>query len=183
MAFDPEADDLFRRAPAPASPTPSGPIHPRSGLRDTLRRVFAPIGGLALLLAKFATKAKVLLLLGIKLKYLTTAASMVVSIGAYTLLWGWHFAALFVLLLFVHELGHAIALRREGIADAPDPVHAVPRRGDRHARDGRQDAWVEAQVGLAGPLLGSLGAGVALLSGAPGGLAAAGGGSRSRPSS
>jgi hypothetical protein len=52
MALDPDAEDLFRRNPAPASPTPSGPIHPRSGLRDTLRRVFAPIGGLALLLAK-----------------------------------------------------------------------------------------------------------------------------------
>ena len=38
-------DDLFR-PPAPATPPPpSGPIHPRSGMRDTLRRVFAPIGG------------------------------------------------------------------------------------------------------------------------------------------
>jgi Zn-dependent protease len=162
MALDPDAEDLFRRNPAPASPTPSGPIHPRSGLRDTLRRVFAPIGGLALLLAKFATKAKVLLLLGLKLKYLTTAASMIVSIGAYTLLWGWHFAALFVLLLFVHELGHAIALRREGIPTSP--ILFVPFLGAVIGMRGMpRNAWVEAKVGLAGPLLGSAGAGVTLL--------------------
>ena len=45
---------------------------------------------------------------------------MVVSVGAYTLLWGWRFAALFVVLIFVHELGHALWLKREGIpAGAP----------------------------------------------------------------
>jgi Zn-dependent protease len=158
MALDPDAEDLFRRSPAPAAPTSSGPIHPRSGVRDTLRRVFAPLSGLALLLAK----VKVWLLLGLKLKYLTTAGSMIVSIGAYTLLWGWHFAALFVLLLFVHELGHAIALRREGIPTSP--ILFVPFLGAVIGMRGMpRNAWVEAKVGLAGPLLGSAGAGVTLL--------------------
>ena len=79
------------------------------------------------------------------------------SIGAYTLLWGWRFAALFVALLFVHELGHAIALRREGIPTSP--ILFVPFLGAvigmRHMP---KNAWIEAKVGLAGPLLGSFGA-------------------------
>ena len=45
---------------------------------------------------------------------------MLVSIGAYALIWGWQFAVGFVLLLFVHEMGHVIQLRREGVpASAP----------------------------------------------------------------
>jgi Zn-dependent protease len=161
VALDPDgANDLFRRAPAP-SPQPTGPIHPRSGLRDAFRRVAAPIGGLGLLLAKFAANAKLLLLLGLKGKYVLTAGTMLVSVGAYTLLWGWQFAALFVLLLFVHELGHAIALRREGIPTSP--ILFVPFLGAVIGMRGRpHDAWVEAKVGLAGPLLGSAGAAVAL---------------------
>lgn len=161
MAIDPDgANDLFVRAPAP-SPQPTGPIHPRSGLRDTFRRVAAPVGGLGLLLAKFAANAKILLLLGLKGKYVLTAGTMLVSVGAYTLLWGWQFAALFVLLLFVHELGHAIALRREGIPTSP--ILFVPFLGAVIGMRGRpHDAWVEAKVGLAGPLLGSAGAAVAL---------------------
>ena len=42
------------------------------------------------------------------------------SVAAYSLIWGWEFAAGFVVLIFVHEMGHVIALRREGIrASAP----------------------------------------------------------------
>src|SRR2546430_1407174 len=145
MALDPEhADDLFRRAPAPSSPPPTGPIHPRSGLRDTLRRGLAPLGGLALLIAKFAAKAKFLLLPGFKAKYLATAGSMIVSVGAYTLLWGWRFAALFVALLFVHELGHAIALRHEGISTSP--ILFVPFLGAVIGMRGLpRNAWIEAK--------------------------------------
>jgi Zn-dependent protease len=163
VAIDPEhAEDIFLRAPAPAPTTPSGPIHPRSGLRDTLRKVFAPLGGLGLLLAKFAASAKFILLLGLKGKYLATIGTMLISIGAYTLLWGWRFAALFVALLMVHELGHAIALRREGIATSP--ILFVPFLGAVIGMRGRpHDAWVEAKVGLAGPLLGSAGAAGVLL--------------------
>ena len=45
---------------------------------------------------------------------------MLVSVAAYASFWGWTFAVGFVLLLFVHEMGHVIQLRREGIkASAP----------------------------------------------------------------
>ena len=86
---------------------------------------------------------------------------MVVSVGAYTLLWGWPFAALFVLLLFVHELGHALWLRKEGIP-AGMPVF-IPFLGAVISMKGMpRDAYVEAKVGLAGPVLGTLGAAVVL---------------------
>ena len=49
-----------------------------------------------------------------------TLATMLLSIGAYAIEWGWPFAAGFVLLIFVHEMGHAVAMRLEGIpAGAP----------------------------------------------------------------
>ena len=107
--------------------------------------------------AKFATKLKALLLLLPKLKLFTTSASMLVSIGAYTLIWGWRFAVGFVLLLLVHELGHVIQLRREGIpASAP---MFIPFLGAVVAmKELPKDAASEARVGLAGPVLGSLAA-------------------------
>ena len=81
---------------------------------------------------------------------------MLVSIGAYALIWGWKFAIGFVLLLFVHEMGHVIQLKREGVpASAPmfipfmGAVVGMKRMPD--------DAGAEARVGLAGPILGTIG--------------------------
>ena len=69
---------------------------------------------------KFLTVLKGAVLLLPKLKLLTTAGTMLVSVAAYALIWGWKFAVGFVVLLFVHEMGHVIQLRREGIkASAP----------------------------------------------------------------
>ncbi len=110
----------------------------------------------ALLIAKFGAKLKGLLLLLPKLKIFTTSASMLVSVGAYALFWGWKFAVGFVLLLFVHEMGHALQARREGL-----PVSApifVPFLGAAILmKKMPQDAAVEARIGLGGPILGSLG--------------------------
>ena len=144
----------------PVSPTPASepglaglpPAHepaPQPGWR----RLLGPLVLVGALLAKF----KGVLLLLPKIKLLTTSASMLVSIVAYSVIWGWRFAVGFVLLLLVHELGHVIQLRREGIeASAPmfipflGAVVAAKSLGD--------DAAAEARVGLAGPILGSLGA-------------------------
>ena len=132
------------------------PIQPGTGRsggwRERARSLGGPIAALALLMA---TKGKAVLLLLPKLKIFTTSASMLVSIAAYALIWGWAFAVGFVLLLLVHELGHVIQLRREGVeASAPmfipflGAVIAAKSMGD--------DAAAEARVGLAGPILGSI---------------------------
>jgi Zn-dependent protease len=92
-----------------------------------------------------------------KLKFLASASSMLVSIGAYALIWGFRFGVGFVFLLLVHELGHVIQLRREGIrASAP---MFIPFLGAVVAmKELPKDAAAEARVGLAGPVLGSLAA-------------------------
>ena len=116
----------------------------------------AALGAAALLILKFGAKLKALLLLLPKLKLFTTSASMLVSIGAYTLIWGWKFAVGLVLLLLVHELGHVFQARREGL-DASAPLF-IPFLGAAIAlKELPKDAAVEARVGLAGPILGTLG--------------------------
>ena len=111
-----------------------------------------------LLLLKFGAKLKAVALLLPKLKLFTTSASMLVSIGAYALIWGWKFGVGFVVLLFIHEIGHVIQARREGLS-ASAPVF-IPFLGALILLKDldKQDAAVEARVGLAGPILGSLGA-------------------------
>src|SRR6187551_2846083 len=79
------------------------PIHPGSGRRRLdWRKLTAPLAGLAVVGAKL----KAVLLLAPKLKLLTTSGTMLVSIAAYSLIWGWKFAVGFVILLFIHEMGH-----------------------------------------------------------------------------
>ena len=139
----------------PATEPDYEPIHPGSGRgdwRDRIKSFFGPIVAAIVLLA---TKLKAVLLLLPKVKLLTTSGTMLVSIAAYALIWGWQFAVGFVLLLLVHEMGHVIQLRREGIeASAPmfipflGAVVAAKSMGD--------DAAAEARVGLAGPVLGSI---------------------------
>src|ERR671932_316148 len=82
---------------------------------------------------------------------------MLVSVGAYSLIWGWKFAVGFVALLFVHEMGHVIQLRREGIK-ASAPVFIPFMGADFWSKSLGDNALAEARVGLAGPILGSLGA-------------------------
>jgi Zn-dependent protease len=115
------------------------------------------IGAALLAILAFAAKGKALLLLLPKLKLLTTSGSMLVSIGAYTLIWGWKFAVGFVVLLFVHEMGHVIQLRREGV-EASAPLFIPFLGAVVWAKQLGGNALAEARVGLAGPILGSLGA-------------------------
>jgi Zn-dependent protease len=146
-AEEPSSATLRSREP---SPTP-----PASGeQRSLLRRILTPLLVLGALLLKFGKAA---LLILPKAKVLTTSASMLVSVAAYSLIWGWKFALGFVVLLLVHEMGHVIQLRREGIpASAP---MFIPFLGAVvMAKSLGDNATAEARVGLAGPILGTLGA-------------------------
>jgi Zn-dependent protease len=136
--------------PPGAQPLTEPPAPPRA--QSPLRRALGPLLVAGALLFKFGKGA---LLLLPKLKVLTTASSMLLSIAAYSLIWGWKFAAGFVALLFVHEMGHVIQMRREGVK--PSWMVFVPFLGAAvGARSLGGSALAEARIGLAGPILGSL---------------------------
>jgi Zn-dependent protease len=137
-------------APPPEEAPLGAPAPPRKP--SGLQRFFGPLLLVGALLLKFG---KVALLLLTKAKFLTTSASMLVSVAAYALIWGWSFAAGFVALLFIHEMGHYIQLRREGVK--PSGMVFIPFLGAAvGARSLGGSALAEARVGLAGPILGSL---------------------------
>jgi Zn-dependent protease len=149
--------------PPPAAPPqlgrePGDEPHPfGEDRKPLLKRIGGGIVAIGALLAKIGGSLKGVLLFLPKLKLLTTAGSMLVSVAAYSLIWGWTFALGFVLLLLVHELGHVIQLRREGVK-ASAPVF-IPFMGALiWAKSLGNDAAAEARTGLAGPVLGSLGA-------------------------
>lgn len=129
------------------------PIQPEGRGRELARKLWMPVAAIGLLLWKL----KAVALAVFKLKIFTTSASMLVSIGAYALLWGWKFAVGFVLLLFVHELGHVLELRRQGVP-ATAPLFIPFLGAVVGMKQLPADAWREARVALAGPLLGTAGA-------------------------
>jgi Zn-dependent protease len=150
-------------AAEPQRPTdPEPDLEPIDGRRRPWwRRAGGLIALLAIVAIKWGAKLKALLLLLPKLKILTTSGSMLVSIGAYSVIWGWKFALGFVILLFVHEMGHVVQLRREGIA-ASAPMF-IPFLGAAvWSKSLGDNALAEARVGLAGPVLGTVGAAACL---------------------
>ncbi len=155
--LEPDSPWLARPLATPDPPEPDSRSEDRS--RSNLKGKLGAAGAVVLALL---TKLKALLLFLPKLKLLSTAGTMVVSVLAYSTIWGIPFAAGFVVLLLVHEIGHVIALRREGIpASAP---MFIPFLGAViSARSLGDNALAEARVGLAGPILGSIGSAACIL--------------------
>ena len=136
--------------PPPIFPPPPPPP-PEPTFWDKVKKYLGPVGIVLFLGLKFLGKLKFLL------PFLKTGGTMVLSMGAYAMFWGWQYAVGFVLLIFVHECGHLIAARRLGLKVGA-PVF-IPFMGAFIAlKDAPRNAWVEAEVGAGGPLLGSIGA-------------------------
>ncbi len=125
------------------------PIQPKSGLRDVLKKLWAPIAAVGALLVKFGAVL-------FKAKFLF---SIFVSAAVYVWIGGWWFGIGLVVLLFVHEMGHVLEAKRQGL-----PVSApffIPFLGAAiQMKRMPQSAWHEALNGIAGPIVGSLGAAV-----------------------
>ena len=149
--FGPESQPYGSQLP-PYAPEPP----PQPPTRPPWRGVLGVLAGIGFLVFKFAAKLKFLLLLLPKLKLFTTSLSMLVSIAAYAYLWGWKFGIGFVLLLFVHEMGHVLQAKREGIATSA-PMFIPFLGAVIMLKDRERDAGVEARIGLAGPIVGALG--------------------------
>ncbi|MDX6547774.1 MAG: hypothetical protein QOG33_1324 [Gaiellales bacterium] len=148
--------------PGHFDPTPPASVEPPAPPRQHwLRRLLAPVAGVGLLIWKVAGPV----LIAVKnIKFLATGITFLVSVAAYASIWGWRFGVGFTLLLFVHEFGHVIQLRREGVP-ATAPLFIPFLGAVVGMKELPENAWVEAKVGLAGPVLGSLGAAVCLAAG------------------
>jgi Zn-dependent protease len=179
-----DSGEIYATHPAPGAPAPPSaaepashqaeasfgtravhpfaePSRPQRAARGVRGRIGGALAAAGALLVKFFGAIKGLILLLPKLKVLTSAGTALVSVAAYSLWWGWPFAVGLVVLLFVHEMGHVIQLRREGVrASAP---MFIPFLGAViSAKSLGRDALAEARVGLAGPVLGSVGAAACL---------------------
>jgi len=152
----------FPPAPPPLPPRfPSQPPRPASDPWRKLKKALGPFAVVLVLLAKFGAKVKFLILPILKFfpLLLKTGGSMLVTMWFYALSLGWQFAVGFVLLILVHECGHLLAAKRIGLKVGA-PVF-IPFMGAFIAlKEAPRNAWIEAQVGIGGPLLGTLGAAV-----------------------
>ncbi len=92
-----------------------------------------------------------------KIPAMTTLLSLVISFGGYALFYGPWFAVALVTMILVHEMGHVLEIRRQGM-HATAPVF-IPFLGAAiFQRQHPVDALKQAQIGIAGPIAGTLGA-------------------------
>jgi Zn-dependent protease len=133
---------------------PDSPQHyspaPASGNRGLL-------GGLGAALVAAFGFLKYGLLIAFKIPAVGTLLSLVVSFGGYALFYGPWFAVALVTMIFVHEMGHVVEIRRQGM-EASAPIF-IPFLGAAiFQRSHPTDALKQAQIGIAGPIAGTIGA-------------------------
>jgi Zn-dependent protease len=148
-------------APPPVPPGGELPLRvdpPRPSWGERIKKTLGPVGAAIVLVF---TKLKFLVLPVLKFLplILKTGGTMILSLWVYAQMWGWKFAAGFVLLIFIHECGHLIVAKKFGLkVSAP---MFIPFLGAFIAlKEAPRDAWMEACVGIGGPLLGTLGTAV-----------------------
>jgi Zn-dependent protease len=115
------------------------PIHPRgTDWRGRLSKLFGPLlaGGIAL--AKFSF-------------VLVKFSSIFIAVAAYALIFGWKFAVGVVALILLHETGHYIEAKREGLH--PKLPVFIPFLG-AYVQYTRGHPWQTVRVAIAGPILG-----------------------------
>lgn len=87
-------------------------------------------------------------------KLLSTGGTMILSMAAYSWIFGWPYAVGFVLLLFCHEMGHYLAAKQRGLnVGAPTFIPFVGAW--IQMKDLPHNVETEAYVGFAGPIVGS----------------------------
>src|SRR6266852_1470074 len=137
----------------PSSQYHYSPAPPRRSNRGIL-------GGLAAAAAAAFAYGKWALLLAFKIPAAGTLISLVISFGGYAIFYGPWFAVALLSMIFVHEMGHVVEIRRQGMK-APAPIF-IPFLGAAiFQRSHPTDALKQAQIGIAGPIAGTIGATVA----------------------
>jgi Zn-dependent protease len=129
------------------------------GFGSRLKKALGPVAVVGVVIAKFFAKLKFFILPLLKFLpvILKSGGTMLLMIWVYTQMWGWQFAVGFALLLLVHECGHLLVAKKFGLKVGA-PVF-IPFMGAFIAlKEAPRNAWMEACVGIGGPILGSLGA-------------------------
>jgi Zn-dependent protease len=117
------------------------PIQPdRIDWRGRARRLFGPVLAGAIAIAKWSF-------------VLVKFGSIFIAVGGYALIFGWKFAVGLVLLILLHEMGHYLEAKREGL-NPRLPVF-IPFLG-AYVRYTGGNPWQTARVALAGPMLGGV---------------------------
>src|SRR5205823_6763789 len=136
---------------------PDSPYHYAPAPRQTGRQAAGWLGGAAAALFALFKYGGVLLL---KLPALGTLVSVLISFAGYAWLRGPWFAAALISMIFVHEMGHVLEIRRQGM-QASAPLF-IPFLGAAiFQRSHPTDAYHQALIGIAGPIAGTVGATVA----------------------
>lgn len=95
-------------------------------------------------------------------KFMTTGGTMILSIFTYAIFYGWMYAVGFVGLIFAHEMGHYIAAKRSNLTVGAPCF--IPFVGAWIAlKEQPMNSEVEAYIGIAGPVMGSIAAFVCYL--------------------
>jgi Zn-dependent protease len=101
-------------------------------------------------------KLLLLAIAGLKLgKLAVVLGSMLLSLVLYAQLWGWPYAAGFILLLFAHEMGHVMAARIRGL-EVSAPAFIPFMGAFITMRQAPPDVETEAYVAFGGPFVGTL---------------------------
>ena len=103
-------------------------------------------------------KVLLLLLAGLKLgKVALTGGTMLLSMVAYSFIFGWWYSVGFVLLILFHELGHYAAAKQRNLnVGAPTFIPFVGAW--IQLKEQPMDVETEAYVGIAGPVTGTVAA-------------------------
>jgi Zn-dependent protease len=145
---------------SPSQEQSNEPEGPRQEPPTGSKAAWGPLAALGVILMALFGKLKFLLpaLKVLKLgKFVTTGGTMFLSMWAYAAFYGWKFGAGFVILIFVHELGHVFVAWRQGL-----PISApvfIPFMGAVIFQKREADsAWAQAWMGIGGPIGGTVGA-------------------------
>jgi Zn-dependent protease len=150
----PEPPEDVHDEGAPPVRTPHTPVSPVQERQNPLRRLAGAVVAGALLVLKWA---------GIVFSFIGKGGflvSFLVSIGAWALFAPLPFAVGLVTMLLIHEMGHALWAKREGLHVAA--ITFVPFLGAATLFERPRDVYTDAKIALAGPALGGLGAAAAL---------------------
>ncbi len=143
--------------PAPYYGTVVQDASPRSRARGrgVLGRLLAPLAPIIFLLSKLQG----LILLAKFGKLGLTAVTMLLSVFAYAAAWqlSWAAAIGFVVLLFIHEMGHWVVMRLKGVP-ASVPIFIPFLGAVINMRGMPRSVKDEAEIGIAGPIAGTAGA-------------------------